>query len=107
MTIGEREKFEEERIFLVGQVELANNFIRANVTKRMILCTLSFLSPELRPVTQICGGKLVSSRVCACVCFIEFWAGLISLVTSMAFFFNLDWLSFFFFFFVNVAFVSI
>ncbi|KAJ6815501.1 RNA polymerase beta' subunit [Iris pallida] len=61
---GKIEKLEEERIFLVRRMELANHFIRTNVEPEwMVLCLLPVLPLELRPIIQIDGGKLMSSDI--------------------------------------------
>ncbi|KAF8376852.1 hypothetical protein HHK36_031436 (chloroplast) [Tetracentron sinense] len=45
-------------------MELAKHFIRTNVEpERMVLCLLPVLPPELRPIIQIDGGKLMSSDI--------------------------------------------
>nr|XP_048318051.1 DNA-directed RNA polymerase subunit beta'-like [Ziziphus jujuba var. spinosa] len=45
-------------------MELAKNFIRTNIEhKWMALCLLLVLSPELRPIIRIDGGKLMSSDI--------------------------------------------
>nr|YP_009515089.1 RNA polymerase beta' subunit [Dendrotrophe varians]AUN45160.1 RNA polymerase beta' subunit [Dendrotrophe varians] len=50
--------------FLVRRMDLAKYFIRANVEPEwMILCLLPVLPPELRPIIQIDGGKLMSSDI--------------------------------------------
>lgn len=50
--------------FLVRRMDLAKSFIRANVEPEwMILCLLPVLPPELRPIIQIDGGKLMSSDI--------------------------------------------
>nr|YP_009421519.1 RNA polymerase beta' subunit [Salix tetrasperma]ASR93533.1 RNA polymerase beta' subunit [Salix tetrasperma] len=50
--------------FLVRRVELARHFIRTNIEPEwMVLCLLPVLPPELRPIIQIDGGKLMSSDI--------------------------------------------
>uniref|UniRef100_A0AAU7AN91 DNA-directed RNA polymerase subunit gamma n=1 Tax=Triphora wagneri TaxID=2594492 RepID=A0AAU7AN91_9ASPA len=62
-------EWEDKRIrrrkdFLVRRIELAKHFIRTNVDpERMVLCLLPVLPPELRPIIQIDGGKLMSSDI--------------------------------------------
>uniref|UniRef100_A0A8S0XLZ0 DNA-directed RNA polymerase subunit n=2 Tax=Spirodela intermedia TaxID=51605 RepID=A0A8S0XLZ0_SPIIN len=47
-----------------GRMELAKHFIRTNVEPEwMVLCLLPVLPPELRPIIQIDGGKLMSSDI--------------------------------------------
>ena len=58
---GKIEKQKEERTF---QMELAKHFIRKNIKpEQMVLCLLPVLPPELRPIIQIDGGKLMSSDI--------------------------------------------
>ncbi|KAH0851886.1 hypothetical protein HID58_094407, partial [Brassica napus] len=46
------------------RMELAKHFIRTNIEPEwMILCLLPVLPPELRPIIQIEGGKLMSSDI--------------------------------------------
>nr|YP_010991252.1 RNA polymerase beta' subunit [Psittacanthus schiedeanus]WOX61525.1 RNA polymerase beta' subunit [Psittacanthus schiedeanus] len=50
--------------FLVRRMELAKYFIRTNIEPEwMILCLLPVLPPELRPIIQIDGSKLMSSDI--------------------------------------------
>nr|YP_010292905.1 RNA polymerase beta' subunit [Dapsilanthus disjunctus]ULQ65098.1 RNA polymerase beta' subunit [Dapsilanthus disjunctus]ULQ65186.1 RNA polymerase beta' subunit [Dapsilanthus disjunctus] len=64
-----RNEWEDRRIrrrkgFLVKRMRLAKHFIRTNVEpERMVLCLLPVLPPELRPIIQIDGGKLISSDI--------------------------------------------
>ncbi|KAL2923735.1 DNA-directed RNA polymerase subunit beta' [Bienertia sinuspersici] len=45
-------------------MELAKHFIRTNIEPEwMVLCLLRVLPPELRPIIQINGGKLMSSDI--------------------------------------------
>nr|YP_009485041.1 RNA polymerase beta' subunit [Dioscorea collettii]ATN95626.1 RNA polymerase beta' subunit [Dioscorea collettii] len=60
----EDRKIRRRKGFLVKRMELAKHFIRTNVEpKRMVLCLLPVLPPELRPIIQIDGGKLMSSDI--------------------------------------------
>nr|YP_009734167.1 DNA-directed RNA polymerase beta' subunit [Paris tengchongensis]YP_009736355.1 DNA-directed RNA polymerase beta' subunit [Paris forrestii]QHV38478.1 DNA-directed RNA polymerase beta' subunit [Paris forrestii]QHV40108.1 DNA-directed RNA polymerase beta' subunit [Paris tengchongensis]UEE84315.1 RNA polymerase beta' subunit [Paris tengchongensis]UEE84826.1 RNA polymerase beta' subunit [Paris tengchongensis]UEE85081.1 RNA polymerase beta' subunit [Paris tengchongensis] len=57
-------KIGRRKNFLVRRMELAKHFIRTNVEpERMVLCLLPVLPPELRPIIQIDGGKLMSSDI--------------------------------------------
>nr|YP_010528714.1 RNA polymerase beta' subunit [Thecopus maingayi]UXW65836.1 RNA polymerase beta' subunit [Thecopus maingayi] len=62
-------EWEDKRIrrrkdFLVRRIELAKHFLRTNVNPEwMVLCLLPVLPPELRPIIQIDGGKLMSSDI--------------------------------------------
>ncbi|KAH0858375.1 hypothetical protein HID58_086636, partial [Brassica napus] len=48
----------------VRRIELAKHFIRTNIEPEwMVLCLLPVLPPELRPIIQIEGGKLMSSDI--------------------------------------------
>nr|YP_009108432.1 RNA polymerase beta' subunit [Genlisea margaretae]CDI43992.1 RNA polymerase beta' subunit [Genlisea margaretae] len=50
--------------FLVRRMELAKHFLRTNIESEwMVLCLLPVLPPELRPIIQIDGGKLMSSDI--------------------------------------------
>nr|YP_009757141.1 RNA polymerase beta' subunit [Elatostema dissectum]QIM58960.1 RNA polymerase beta' subunit [Elatostema dissectum] len=50
--------------FLIRRMELAKHFIRTNIEPEwMVLCLLPVLPPELRPIIQIDGGKLMSSDI--------------------------------------------
>nr|YP_009748460.1 RNA polymerase beta' subunit [Vanilla madagascariensis]QII90140.1 RNA polymerase beta' subunit [Vanilla madagascariensis] len=58
----EDKKIRRRKDFLVRRIELAKHFIRSNVDpERMVLYLLPVLPPELRPIIQIDGGKLMSS----------------------------------------------
>nr|QGZ10112.1 RNA polymerase beta' subunit [Liparis yongnoana] len=58
----EDKKIRRRKDFLVRRIELAKHFLRTNVDpERMVLCLLPVLPPELRPIIQIDGGKLMSS----------------------------------------------
>nr|QFQ43675.1 RNA polymerase beta' subunit [Medinilla lanceata] len=60
----EDRKIGRRRDFLVRRIELAKHFIRTNIEPEwMVLCLLPVLPPELRPIIQIDGGKLMSSDI--------------------------------------------
>nr|WLS49881.1 RNA polymerase beta' subunit [Bistorta officinalis] len=60
----EDQKVGRRRDFLVRRMELAKHFIRTNIEPEwMVLCLLPVLPPELRPIIQIDGGKLMSSDI--------------------------------------------
>nr|YP_010320598.1 RNA polymerase beta' subunit [Cleidion brevipetiolatum]UJJ83722.1 RNA polymerase beta' subunit [Cleidion brevipetiolatum] len=60
----EDQKVGRRKDFLVRRVELAKHFIRTNIEPEwMVLCLLPVLPPELRPIIQIDGGKLMSSDI--------------------------------------------
>nr|YP_010603797.1 RNA polymerase beta' subunit [Paphiopedilum rothschildianum]WAN78503.1 RNA polymerase beta' subunit [Paphiopedilum rothschildianum] len=60
----EDKKIRRRKYFLVRRIELAKHFIRTNVDPEwMVLCLLPVLPPELRPIIQIDGGKLMSSDI--------------------------------------------
>jgi DNA-directed RNA polymerase beta' subunit len=60
----EDRKVGRRKNFLVRRMELAKHFIRTNIEpKWMVLCLLPVLPPELRPIIQIDGGKLMSSDI--------------------------------------------
>nr|YP_010389151.1 RNA polymerase beta' subunit [Allophylus viridis]UPQ44471.1 RNA polymerase beta' subunit [Allophylus viridis] len=60
----EDRKIGRRRDFLVRRIELAKHFLRTNIEpKWMVLCLLPVLPPELRPIIQIEGGKLMSSDI--------------------------------------------
>nr|YP_010490035.1 RNA polymerase beta' subunit [Koenigia lichiangensis]UWM11163.1 RNA polymerase beta' subunit [Koenigia campanulata var. fulvida]UWM11675.1 RNA polymerase beta' subunit [Koenigia lichiangensis] len=60
----EDRKVGRRRDFLVRRMELAKHFIRTNIKPEwMVLCLLPVLPPELRPIIQIDGGKLMSSDI--------------------------------------------
>nr|QXO02902.1 RNA polymerase beta' subunit [Cheirostylis thailandica] len=60
----EDKKIRRRKNFLVRRIELAKHFIRTNVDPEwMVLCLLPVLPPELRPIIQIDGGKLMSSDI--------------------------------------------
>nr|YP_009486701.1 RNA polymerase beta subunit [Piliostigma thonningii]AWB12924.1 RNA polymerase beta subunit [Piliostigma thonningii] len=60
----EDRKVRRRKNFLVRRIELAKHFIRTNIEPEwMVLCLLPVLPPELRPIIQIDGGKLMSSDI--------------------------------------------
>nr|YP_009669643.1 RNA polymerase subunit beta [Qualea grandiflora]QCW94927.1 RNA polymerase subunit beta [Qualea grandiflora] len=60
----EDRKIGRRKDFLVRRMELAKHFLRTNIEpKWMVLCLLPVLPPELRPIIQIDGGKLMSSDI--------------------------------------------
>nr|YP_009531303.1 RNA polymerase beta' subunit [Urophysa rockii]YP_009531417.1 RNA polymerase beta' subunit [Urophysa henryi]AXP84997.2 RNA polymerase beta' subunit [Urophysa rockii]AXP85167.2 RNA polymerase beta' subunit [Urophysa henryi] len=60
----EDRKIGRRKNFLVRRMGLAKHFIRTNVEpERMVLCLLPVLPPELRPIIQIDGDKLMSSDI--------------------------------------------
>nr|WIL96448.1 RNA polymerase beta' subunit [Dalbergia millettii] len=60
----EDRKIGRRKNFLVRRMELAKHFIRTNIDPEwMVLCLLPVLPPELRPIIQIDGGKLMSSDI--------------------------------------------
>nr|YP_010977242.1 RNA polymerase beta' subunit [Caroxylon orientale]WOA00384.1 RNA polymerase beta' subunit [Caroxylon orientale] len=60
----EDRKVGRRKDFLVRRMELAKYFIRTNIEPEwMVLCLLPVLPPELRPIIQIEGGKLMSSDI--------------------------------------------
>nr|YP_010395496.1 RNA polymerase beta' subunit [Haplophyllum dauricum]UQJ73024.1 RNA polymerase beta' subunit [Haplophyllum dauricum] len=60
----ENRKIGRRRDFLVRRMELAKHFLRTNIEPEwMVLCLLPVLPPELRPIIQIDGGKLMSSDI--------------------------------------------
>nr|YP_009868925.1 RNA polymerase beta' subunit [Allium caeruleum]QKJ80429.1 RNA polymerase beta' subunit [Allium caeruleum] len=60
----EDRKIRRRKDFLVRRMELAKHFIRTSVEPEwMVLCLLPVLPPELRPIIQIDGGKLMSSDI--------------------------------------------
>nr|QIS91825.1 RNA polymerase beta' subunit [Augusta austrocaledonica] len=60
----EDRKVGRRKDFLVRRMELAKHFIRTNIeTEWMVLFLLPVLPPELRPIIQIDGGKLMSSDI--------------------------------------------
>nr|YP_009922301.1 RNA polymerase beta' subunit [Garcinia oblongifolia]QNA48158.1 RNA polymerase beta' subunit [Garcinia oblongifolia] len=60
----EDRKVGRRKDFLVRRMELAKHFLRTNIEPEwMVLCLLPILPPELRPIIQIDGGKLMSSDI--------------------------------------------
>nr|WAJ51817.1 RNA polymerase beta' subunit [Phebalium multiflorum] len=60
----EDRKVGRRRDFLVRRMELVKHFLRTNIEPEwMVLCLLPVLPPELRPIIQIDGGKLMSSDI--------------------------------------------
>nr|BEV76990.1 RNA polymerase subunit beta' [Murraya koenigii] len=60
----EDRKIGRRRDFLVRRMELAKHFLQTNIEPEwMVLCLLPVLPPELRPIIQIDGGKLMSSDI--------------------------------------------
>nr|YP_010829205.1 RNA polymerase beta' subunit [Silene graminifolia]WFF47568.1 RNA polymerase beta' subunit [Silene graminifolia] len=60
----EDRKVGRRKAFLVRRMELAKHFIRTNIEPEwMVLCLLPVLPPELRPIFQIDGRKLMSSDI--------------------------------------------
>nr|YP_009771248.1 RNA polymerase beta' subunit [Smithia erubescens]QIT01950.1 RNA polymerase beta' subunit [Smithia erubescens] len=67
-TVNENEwedrKVGRRKNFLVRRMELIKHLIRTNIDPEwMVLCLLPVLPPELRPIIQIDGGKLMSSDI--------------------------------------------
>nr|YP_010474020.1 RNA polymerase beta' subunit [Corydalis crispa]UVH68233.1 RNA polymerase beta' subunit [Corydalis crispa] len=60
----EDRKIRRRKDFLVRRMQLAKHFLQTNVEpERMVLCLLPVLPPELRPIIQLDGGKLMSSDI--------------------------------------------
>nr|YP_010989794.1 RNA polymerase beta' subunit [Delarbrea paradoxa]WOV68154.1 RNA polymerase beta' subunit [Delarbrea paradoxa] len=60
----EDRKVGRRKDLLVRRMELAKHFSRTNIEPEwMVLCLLPVLPPELRPIIQIDGGKLMSSDI--------------------------------------------
>nr|WMV01850.1 RNA polymerase beta' subunit [Terniopsis filiformis] len=60
----EDRKIGRRKDFLVRRIELAKHFIRTNIEPEwMVLSLLPVLPPELRPIIQLDGGKLMSSDI--------------------------------------------
>nr|YP_010286952.1 RNA polymerase beta' subunit [Limnobium laevigatum]UKT61068.1 RNA polymerase beta' subunit [Limnobium laevigatum] len=60
----EDRKIRRRKDFLLRRMQLAKHFIQTNVEPEwMVLCLLPVLPPELRPIIQIDGGKLMSSDI--------------------------------------------
>nr|YP_010475387.1 RNA polymerase beta' subunit [Corydalis incisa]UVH69674.1 RNA polymerase beta' subunit [Corydalis incisa]WDA92155.1 RNA polymerase beta' subunit [Corydalis incisa] len=57
-------KIRRRKDFLVRRMQLAKHFLQTKVEPEwMVLCLLPVLPPELRPIIQIDGGKLMSSDI--------------------------------------------
>nr|YP_009406385.1 RNA polymerase beta' subunit [Lobelia urens]ASA38817.1 RNA polymerase beta' subunit [Lobelia urens] len=60
----EDRKVRRRKDILVRRMGLAKHFLRTNIEPEwMVLCLLPVLPPELRPIIQIDGGKLMSSDI--------------------------------------------
>nr|ULQ68550.1 RNA polymerase beta' subunit [Xyris capensis] len=60
----EDQRIRRRKNFLVRRMQLAKHFLQTNVNPEwMVLCLLPVLPPELRPIIQIDGGKLMSSDI--------------------------------------------
>nr|ATG26889.1 RNA polymerase beta' subunit [Cyphia elata var. gerrardii] len=60
----EDRKIRRRKDFLVRRMGLAKHFIQTNIEPEwMVLCLLPVLPPELRPIIQLDGGKLMSSDI--------------------------------------------
>nr|YP_009458374.1 RpoC1 [Patrinia saniculifolia]AUR43992.1 RpoC1 [Patrinia saniculifolia] len=60
----EDRKIGRRKSFLSRRVELAKHFIRTNIEPEwMVLCLLPVLPPELRPLIQIAGVRVMSSDI--------------------------------------------
>nr|YP_010760670.1 RNA polymerase beta' subunit [Vaccinium floribundum]WEY34986.1 RNA polymerase beta' subunit [Vaccinium floribundum] len=60
----ERSKNWKKKGFLVRRMQLAKHLIQTNIEPEwMVLCLLPVLPPELRPMIQLDGGKLMSSDI--------------------------------------------
>nr|YP_009403313.1 RNA polymerase beta' subunit [Diastatea micrantha]ASA34506.1 RNA polymerase beta' subunit [Diastatea micrantha] len=60
----EDQKVRRRKDLLVRRMGLAKHFLRTNIEPEwMVLCLLPVLPPELRPIIQIDGGKLMSSDI--------------------------------------------
>nr|ATG24874.1 RNA polymerase beta' subunit [Lobelia heterophylla subsp. heterophylla] len=61
---GQDRKVRRRKDFLVRRMGLAKHFLEGNIEPEwMVLCLLPVLPPELRPIIQIDGGKLISSDI--------------------------------------------
>lgn len=64
MNDWEERKVRRRKDLLVRRMGLAKHFLRTNIEPEwMVLCLLPVLPPELRPIIQIDGGKLMSSDI--------------------------------------------
>nr|AVM83101.1 RNA polymerase beta subunit [Adenocalymma calcareum] len=60
----EDRKVRRRKDFLVRRMELAKHFLRTNIEPEwMVLCLLPVLPPELRPIIEIDGVKLMTSHI--------------------------------------------
>nr|YP_009340496.1 RNA polymerase beta' subunit [Porterella carnosula]APQ40069.1 RNA polymerase beta' subunit [Porterella carnosula] len=60
----EDQKVRRRKDLLIRRMGLAKHFLRTNIEPEwMVLCLLPVLPPELRPIIQIDGGKLMSSDI--------------------------------------------
>nr|YP_009447020.1 RNA polymerase beta subunit [Adenocalymma pedunculatum]ATY48307.1 RNA polymerase beta subunit [Adenocalymma pedunculatum] len=60
----EDRKVRRRKDFLVRRMELAKHFLRTNIEPEwMVLCLLPVLPPELRPIIEIDGVKLITSHI--------------------------------------------
>nr|YP_010463884.1 RNA polymerase beta' subunit [Fedia cornucopiae]UUL71235.1 RNA polymerase beta' subunit [Fedia cornucopiae] len=60
----EDRKVGRRKDFLSRRMELAKYFIRTNIEPEwMVLCLLPVLPPELRPLIQVAGGRVMSSDI--------------------------------------------
>nr|YP_009403804.1 RNA polymerase beta' subunit [Legenere valdiviana]ASA35070.1 RNA polymerase beta' subunit [Legenere valdiviana] len=60
----EDQKVRRRKDLLVRRMGLAKHFLRTNIEPEwMVLCLLPVLPPELRPIIEIDGGKLMSSDI--------------------------------------------
>nr|AUT83108.1 RNA polymerase beta' subunit [Campanula patula] len=58
------QKVRRRKDFLIRRMGLAKHFIRTNIQPEwMVLCLLPVLPPELRPIIELDGGKLMSSDI--------------------------------------------
>nr|ARO81222.1 RNA polymerase beta [Gaultheria trichophylla var. trichophylla] len=58
------DKIGRRKAFLVRRMQLAKHLIQTNIEPEwMVLCLLPVLPPELRPMIQLDGGKLMSSDI--------------------------------------------
>nr|ARO79318.1 RNA polymerase beta [Gaultheria ciliisepala]ARO79402.1 RNA polymerase beta [Gaultheria ciliisepala] len=58
------QKIGRRKAFLVRRMQLAKHLIQTNIEPEwMVLCLLPVLPPELRPMIQLDGGKLMSSDI--------------------------------------------
>nr|YP_009441071.1 RNA polymerase beta' subunit [Adenophora divaricata]ARO35048.1 RNA polymerase beta' subunit [Adenophora divaricata] len=63
-NLWEDQKVRRRKDFLIRRMGLAKHFIETNIEPEwMVLCLLPVLPPELRPIIEIDGGKLMSSDI--------------------------------------------